>query len=154
MICKGSDVHFNGGSCRTNYAAMKTNAFEGGTVYKYPESHKQCQLWIQSLPNQSKSLKITHNTHICYKPFPLDCPKKKIPGDALVLTVVPSIFGETNSDYVMQTATPTRKLVKLKRNFTVKSRAQIQKHMMIKFWIQLFPSVFLERIAISFLQSF
>ena len=94
-----------------------------------------------------------HDTRICYKPFPLDCPKKKIPGDALG-TVVPSIFGETNSDYVMQTATPTRKLVKLKRNFTVKSRAQIQKHMMIKFWIRLFPSVFLDRIAISFLKSF
>ena len=93
--------------------AKEVTAFEGGTVYKYHESHKECQLWIQSLPNQSKSLKITHNTHICYKPFPLDCPKKKIPGDALILTVVPSIFGETNSDYVMQSATSTRKLLNL-----------------------------------------
>ena len=111
---------------------MITNAFEGGTVHKLPENHEERQLWIQSSPNQSNSLQITNNSPICYKHFLLDCPRKKIPRGAIVQRVAPTIFG------VMQTATPTRKLLLLLRN----SEHKLQKHM-IKIWI-----------VESFLQSF
>ena len=80
---------FNGECCRTNYAATKTKPLEGGTLYKFPENPDERQRWIQSLPNQSKSLKITNNIRICYKHFPPDCPKKIVPAGALVPTVAP-----------------------------------------------------------------
>ena len=97
---------FNGESCRTNYKTTKTKPFEGGTEYRFPENPDDRKRWIQSLPNQL--LNISKDIHICYKHFPLDCPKNRAPGGALVPTAAPSIFGGTNSNFLIQTVTNKR----------------------------------------------
>ena len=97
---------FIGESCRTNYNATRTKPFEGGTVYRFPQNPDDRKRWIQSLPN--RPLNISKDIHICYKHFPPDCPKNIAPGGALIPKVAPSIFGDTNSNFLIQTVTPTR----------------------------------------------
>ena len=63
------------------------------------------------------------NKGVCYKHFPSDCPKKKQPGGSLVPTVLPSIFGCTDSSLFAQTAIKTLRDPD-KRNITVETRAQ------------------------------
>ena len=105
---------FNGEPCRTNYSATKKYPFEGGTVYGFPTSDpSEQELWEKSLPKRLSDEgkgpdgKIKKTIGVCYKHFPPDCPKKKQPGGSLVPTVLPSIFGCTDSSLFLQTTPKT-----------------------------------------------